>query len=238
MVALSPACCEDLGIELSEEEKSRPYVEVKGRKGRGVKADDLINKLIEKSLEEVNARQADLPEDRRRAIANEIAIGALRYFLLKYTRNSVIAFDFAEALSFEGETGPYLQYSVVRANNIFRKVGERDSGDGWECEAKRLVGDSARLESLLSDNEIWALLTLIARIEDAVNQSVGTLEISYMAKHTFTVAQQFNLFYHRYHILSEEDATRRSFYLAVADVTRLGLLKAMSLLGIGVPERM
>jgi len=238
MVALSPACCQDLGIELSEEDKNRPYVEVSGRKGLGVKADDLIDKLIEKSLDEVNNRQPDLPAERRQAIAREIAVGALRYFLLKYTRNSVIAFDFAEALSFEGETGPYLQYSVVRANNIFRKMGERDTGEGWECEAKRLAADSERLESMLSDNGIWALLMLIARVEDAVNQSVATLELSYMAKHTFTVAQQFNLFYHRYHILSEEDPTRRSFYLAVADVTRLGLLKSMSLLGIGVPERM
>ncbi len=238
MVALSPACCADLEIELSEEDRKRPYVEVSGRKGLGVKADDLIDKLIEKSLDEVNTRQPDLPIERRQAIAKEIAVGALRYFLLKYTRNSVIAFDFAEALSFEGETGPYLQYSVVRANNIFRKMGERETGEGWECEAKRLAGDSEHLESMLSDNEIWALLMLIARVEDAVNQSVGTLEVSYIAKHTFTVAQQFNLFYHRYHILSEEDPTRRSFYLAIADVTRLGLLKSMSLLGIGVPERM
>ncbi len=238
MVALSPACCEDLGIELSAEDRKRPYVEVSGRKGLGVKADDLINKLIEKSLEEVNNRQPDLSPERRQAIAKDIAVGALRYFLLKYTRNSVIAFDFAEALSFEGETGPYLQYSVVRANNIFRKMGERETGDGWECEAKRLAADSGHLESLLSDNEIWALLMLVARVEDAISQSVNTLELSYMAKHTFTVAQQFNLFYHRYHILSEEDPTRRSFYLAIADVTRLGLLKSMSLLGIGVPERM
>jgi len=238
MVALSPACCQDLGIALSEEDKNRPYIEVSGRKGLGVKADDLIDKLTEKSLEEVNTRQPDLSEERRQAIAREIAVGALRYFLLKYTRNSVIAFDFAEALSFEGETGPYLQYSVVRANNIFRKMGERETGEGWECEAKRLTADSEKLESMLVDNGIWALLMLVARVEDAVNQSVGTLELSYIAKHTFTVAQQFNLFYHRYHILSEEDPIRRSFYLAVADVTRLGLLKAMSLLGIGVPERM
>jgi len=238
MVALSPACCQELGIELSEEDRNRPYVEVSGRKGLGVKADDLVDKLIEKSLEEVDSRQPDLPAERRKAIAHQIAVGALRYFLLKYTRNSVIAFDFNEALSFEGETGPYLQYSVVRANNIFRKMAARETGDGWECEAKRLFDEPARLESFLNDNGIWALLMLVAKIEDAVNQSVGTLEVSYMAKHTFTVAQQFNLFYHRYHILSEQDRARRSFYLAVADVTRLGLLKAMNLLGIDAPERM
>jgi arginyl-tRNA synthetase len=127
IVALSPRCCAELGLELSDEERSKPYVEVSGRKGLGVKADDLINVLIEQSLEEVNSRQQDLPLEKRKEIAHKVAIGALRYFLLKYSRNSVIAFDFAEALSFEGETGPYLQYSIVRVSNIFRKMDADDS---------------------------------------------------------------------------------------------------------------
>src|SRR5262245_43088019 len=126
MVALSPRCCEDLGIQLSDEDKQRPYVEVSGRKGLGVKADDLIDTLIDKSLQEVTTRHSDLSEAERKQIATTIAISALRYFLLKYTRNSVIAFDFKEALSFEGETGPYVQYASVRANNIFRKVHNDD----------------------------------------------------------------------------------------------------------------
>ena len=127
MVALSPACCSELGIKLSEEDRKKPYVEVSGRKGLGVKADDLINKLFEKSLEEVNARGKDFTLKQQKEIAQKVSIGALRYFLLKYTRNSVIAFDFAEVLSFEGETGPYLQYSVVRAHSIFRKLEADDS---------------------------------------------------------------------------------------------------------------
>jgi arginyl-tRNA synthetase len=236
MVALSPACCGDLGIELSEEDRTRPYVEVSGRKGLGVKADDLIDKLIEESLREVEARQPELEPERRRAIATQIAVGALRYFLLKYTRNSVIAFDFAEALSFEGETGPYLQYSVVRAENIFRKLAERvDDGELWRSKAAQSLADNGALEALLEDNSIWGLLTLVARIEDVVSPS---LELSYLAKHTFTIAQQFNLFYHRYRILSEEDAARKSFYLCVADLARLGLLRSLELLGIQTPERM
>jgi arginyl-tRNA synthetase len=237
MVALSPACCSELGIELSEEDRARPYVEVSGRKGLGVKADDLISKLIEKSLQEVDQRQGELPAERREVIARQIAVGALRYFLLKYTRNSVIAFDFAEALSFEGETGPYLQYSVVRADNIFRKLAERGKGDEWQDEARRLI-EGAEIDDLLEDSNIWGLLMQVARIEDMVAQSVSTLELSYLAKHTFTVAQQFNLFYHRYRILSEEDPRRRSYYLSVADTARLGLLRSLELLGIDVPERM
>ncbi len=125
MVALSPRTCVELGIELSEEDKKRPYVEVSGRKGLGVKADDLIDKLIEKALEEVDSRHPEAPAEERRKVATQIAVGALRYFMLKYTRNSVIAFDFQEALSFEGETGPYVQYTAVRARNILRKLAER-----------------------------------------------------------------------------------------------------------------
>ena len=125
MVVLTPRTCVELGIELSEEDQKKPHVEVSGRKGLGVKADDLIDKLIEKALEEVDSRHPEAPEAERRQVATQIAIGALRYFMLKYTRNSVIAFDFQEALSFEGETGPYVQYAAVRARNILRKLAER-----------------------------------------------------------------------------------------------------------------
>ena len=236
MVALSPACCTELGIELSSEEEKKPFIEVSGRKGFGVKADDLINKLVEKSSQEVDARQQDLPLEKRISIARQIAVGALRYFLLKYARHSVIAFDFAEALSFEGETGPYLQYSVVRANNIFRKLeAELTSENNDE---QRPWQHRERINELLSDNEIWSILLQTARIEDIVRQSVETMEVSYLAKHAFTLAQQFNLFYHSYHILSEKDSLKKNFYLAVANTARQGLLRTLDLLGIEVPEKM
>jgi len=240
MVALSPACCADLGIQLSEEDRNRPYVEVSGRRGLGVKADDLMNKLFEKSLAEVNTRQQDMPVEQREQIARRIAVGALRYFLLKYARNSVIAFDFGEALSFEGETGPYLQYSVVRANNIFRKLesqAEASQAD-WKSEVTRLSESEDLVSPLLADDETWSLLMLIARMDDLIGQSVMTMEVSNLAKHSFTVAQQFNLFYHRHHILSEADCARKSYYLAVADISRLGLLKMLDILGIEVPDKM
>src|SRR4030095_5200270 len=125
MVALSPAACTEMGIELSEEDRARPYIEMSGRKGLGVKADDLINRLETDALREVATRHAEISPDEQQATAHEIAVGALRYFLLKFTRNSVIAFDFKEALSFEGETGPYCQYAAVRANSIFRKLDDQ-----------------------------------------------------------------------------------------------------------------
>lgn len=237
MVALSPACCSELGIELSDEDRSRPYVEVSGRKGLGVKADDLIDRLIARSRQEVDKRQPELEAEKRREIARKIATGALRYFLLKYARNSVIAFDFAEALSFEGETGPYLQYSVVRANNIFRKLwesGAADKGAEWILQGQ----EPAKLEGLLSDDEIWNLILHAARTETTLHHCIETLELSHLAKHAFTLAQLFNLFYHKYHILSEQDPDRRRFYLATAETARLTLVKVMDLLGIEIPDRM
>ena len=122
MVALSPAACEELGITLSEEDRARPYIEMSGRKGLGVKADDLIDQLEAGALTEVEKRNPELSPETLRATAHEVAVAALRYFLLKFTRNTVIAFDFKEALSFEGETGPYCQYAAVRADSIFRKL--------------------------------------------------------------------------------------------------------------------
>lgn len=240
MVALSPSCSRDLGIELSETDRDRPYVEVSGRKGLGVKADDLIDKLFEKSLEEVVRRQDDIPLEKSREIAHQITVGALRYFMLKYTRNSVIAFDFGEALSFEGETGPYLQYSVVRGNNIFKKLSERDpsEADAFERSLPAELWDHDQVRALLNDNAVWQLLLDIGRTQDVVEQSIDSLELAGIAKHAFNVAQQFNLFYHRHHILSERDETKRLFYLTVADTGRRGLIRLLELLGIEVPERM
>ncbi|GAB4236597.1 MAG: arginine--tRNA ligase [Acidobacteriota bacterium] len=240
MVALSPRCCQALGIELSEEDRERPYVEVSGRKGLGVKADDLLNTLLERSRHEVEVRQPELAEQERENIARTIAVGALRYFMLKYTRNSVIAFDFDEALSFEGETGPYLQYTVVRSNNIFRKLRERDAS--WE-ETQLEAGVAElpldpRCRDWLADEKVWQLLRDLARIEDVAAQAVQSLELSTTARHAFNVAQELNLFYHSYHILSETDPQRRLFFLVVVDAARRGLGKTLRMLGIEVPERM
>ncbi len=241
MVALSPRCCAELGIQLSEEDRAKPYVEVSGRKGLGVKADDLIDKLIERSLEEVSARQAELSLEKRRLIARQIAVGALRYFLLKYARNSVIAFDFAEALSFEGETGPYLQYSVVRSKNIFGKLETQEGSgavDQWKQELADLWTQADRIGYLFEDDEVWSLLLQIGRLQEAVDQSIRTLEMSYLAKHAFVLAQSFNIFYHKHHILSEEDRLKRCLYLTVTDASLKGLTRALDLLGIEVPEKM
>jgi arginyl-tRNA synthetase len=239
MVALSPRCCADLGIQLSEADKRRPYVEVSGRKGLGVKADDLIDTLIENALREVRERHDDLSEEEMRSIATSISIGALRYFLLKYTRNSVIAFDFREALSFEGETGPYVQYSVVRANNIFRKVPEDDPSCTEESVQTFLpkIGTPDFPPERIND-EFWHLIYLASQLESNVQVSVQTAEPATLAKYLFTLAQAFNLFYHRHRIIKEEDPLQKRFLLSLTAILRDQLSRGLDLLGIQVPERM
>jgi arginyl-tRNA synthetase len=243
MVALSPAACEELGIELSPEDRRRPFIEMSGRKGLGVKADDLINRLESDALREVDSRHAELSAAEKKDTAHEIAVGALRYFLLKFTRNSVIAFDFGEALSFEGETGPYCQYAAVRANSIFRKL-TTDARD----EAVRLIAKTSTdsdlqtkvTEALSGDTgtEIWSLVMLAERLDEVIAQCGVSAEPANLAKYTFNLAKAFNLFYHRHRILTEEDTTRKSVLIAAADITRNRLTAALTTLGISVPERM
>jgi arginyl-tRNA synthetase len=235
MVALTPRCAVELGYDVSEEDLKRPYIEVSGRKGFGVKADDLIDKLITSARAETDARQTGCDEAERQRIAEQIAIGALRYFMLKFTRNSVIAFDFKDALSFEGETGPYIQYAVVRAKNIFRK-GET-TPEAALAGLLELAGIGAYLEGEAAE-DIWALWMRAARRTLVLEQCIATSEPAYLAKHAFQLAQEFNNFYHKHHILTEEDPARKSFLLATAAVALRELVLALSWLGIESPKAM
>ena len=239
MVGLSPACCQDLGIRLSEEDRRRPYVEVSGRKGLGVKADDLIDRLREKSAAEVQNRHPQLPAREVEAIAHSIAVGALRYFLLKYTRNSIIAFDFQEALSFEGETGPYLQYTVVRINSIFRKVEELDPR--FDSQSLLEFMDEPKTAAFLRESisdDFWTLIYLAAQLETQVRVAIHNCEPAGVAKYLFNLAQALNHFYHRHRIKDEPNPVRKGFYLALITILRNQLQAGMDLLGISVPDRM
>jgi arginyl-tRNA synthetase len=236
MVALTPRCAAELGYQLSEEDKARSYIEVSGRKGFGVKADDLLDRLIASAKSEVDARHPQLSDEERRTIATQIAIGALRYFMLKFTKPSVIAFDFKEALSFEGETGPYAQYAVVRATNIFRKGGI--DPDTFGAFLNLTAHDFAQYFADESGTEIWELWLTAAKTAYVVDQCVATTEPAYLAKHAFQLAQLFNYFYHRHPILTEADEGRKKFLLATVAVVRRELIRTLAVLGISVPPVM
>ncbi len=233
MVALTPRCASELGYELSEDDWGKAYIEVSGRKGFGVKADDLMDTLIAASRKEVDARHPEMSESERRSIAEQIAIGALRYFMLKFTKTSVIAFDFKEALSFEGETGPYAQNAVVRITSIFRK-GNADPDEVLRSPVPcdRFLNDPA------TGNEIWELWLTAARTSYVVDQCIATAEPAYAAKYAFQLAQMFHSFYHRHHILHEPDPARKQFLLATAAIVRRELLRILDIMGITVPPVM
>jgi arginyl-tRNA synthetase len=233
IVALTPRCAAELGYELSPEDAKKPYVEVSGRKGLGIKADDLIDKLEAAALAEVQQRHADMSVDEQKRTAHSIAIGALRFFLLKFTRTAIIAFDFKDALSFEGETGPYCQYAVVRIRGIRRK--------GAEAGVTQAEVTPKTVRKLLDGPEgaiLWEVLLAAGSLDYAVEATIAAQEPAFLAKYAFQLAQSFNNFYHKHHILSESDEQKRAFLLRLTEIVEAQLVRALSLMGIDAPEKM
>lgn len=242
-VVLSASAAEELGQRVSEEDRKRGSVAMSGRKGLGVKVDDLIDQLQLGALREVTARHSDMDDAQQRETARRIAIAALRYFLLKYTRTSIISFDFKEALALKGETGPYIQYSVTRVNSIFRKLLAAGVQPDAVMSASGGAVKKERLRELLTGDEgddLWSLIYLATRLPDTVRGAVSSLEPAILAKWTFQLAQKFSLFYDndRYHILSETDPDRRALLITITAIVRQQLLAALEILGIEAPERM
>src|SRR5262245_24916789 len=240
MVALSHATARELGFAPppDSEEARRPFVEVSGRKGLGVKADDLLDAVVQKAGGEVAKRNPELPPDEVKRTAQMIGIAAVRYFLIKFSRGKVIAFDLEEALSFEGESGPYIQYAVVRANNIFQKVQQRDGLDEAALlDALRDV-PATELTGGNGSHELWALVLEASRLDEIVEQVIRSLEFSVLAKYAFALAQAFNAFYHRSPILNEERDEVRRWRAAAVIYLRNQLTLALDLMGVAVPVRM
>jgi arginyl-tRNA synthetase len=238
MVALSHQTARELGYDTSAE-ADKPFVEVSGRKGLGVKADDLLDRLSEKAETEVAQRNPELGREDIRRTAEAIATAAVRYFMVKFSRGKVIAFDIDEALSFEGESGPYLQYATVRANNIFAKLQEREGIDEAAVTAALPATPSDALTDGSEDShDLWGLVLEAARLDEVVEQAIRTLELSVLAKYAFGLAQQFNGFYHRFPILAEERNDVRLWRAGAVAFYRDQMTRALGLMGCSVPDRM
>jgi arginyl-tRNA synthetase len=239
MVALTPAAVLALFPEhsLTDDERGKAYLEMSGRKGLGVRADDLLDTMLERSGGEVRKRNPEMPEPIVRSTARQIAVGALRYYMLRFSRNRVVAFDFDDALAFEGETGPYLQYSVVRARNILAKLDERY---GSVESDPRILAGRLDLDALDPDTlaEHWNLALQLFRVEAVIRQAVESLELASVAKHAYVLAQAFNSFYHRFPVAQEQDAVVRITRAALVRLYHDGMVELLSLMGIEVPDRM
>jgi arginyl-tRNA synthetase len=241
VVALTPRCAQELGYEIPPEDAQKPYVEVSGRKGQGVKADDLIDQLEMAAQAEIEARHPELlGTTEYHEMVHSIAMAALRYFLLRFTRSTVIAFDFKDALSFEGETGPYVQYAVVRVNGIVRKGSERldelDAANLGKIESGLI--DAGKFFADAANDDLWELILLAGSLDKRVDQAIGSQEPAFIARYGFELAQAFNVFYHKHHILSEENAEKRAFLLRLSQLVKDQLVQTLHLLGIRAPERM
>jgi len=239
VVGLSPRCAQELGVELSAEAQERSYIEVSGRRGLGIKADDLIDRLLEKALQEVQGRESSGNVQEQNESARMIAVSALRYFLIKFTRRTLIAFDFKDALAFEGETGPYLQYTAVRAGNILHKFNEIQPD--FESERRLEAVNAHQLHSSLTGEgggDFWDLVLLSAQLEMVVDQAIAAEEPAIVAKYAFRLAQAFNNFYHHYRILQEPDPTHQQFLLWLVQLVLKTLQEALDLMGIEIPARM
>ncbi|NNE65513.1 MAG: arginine--tRNA ligase [Pyrinomonadaceae bacterium] len=237
MVALSPRAAEELGFKLSEEDRQKSFIEMSGRKGLGVKADDMIDRLEKNALEEVSERNPDLEKDKQENIARQIAVGALRYFLLKFTKNTVIVFDFKEATAFEGETGTYCQNATVRLNSIFRKLDSEIANralDSLDSRREKLVEYFGEKEG----NGLWAVVILALRLEESVKQAITQAEPAVIARYTFNLSKASNLFYQKHRILDEKDEDRQALLIAIAETSRRALTASLAIMGIEVPERM
>jgi len=240
VVALTPRCAAELGYEIPSEDAKKQYVDISGRKGQGVKADDLIDKLMEATRREVDERHPETSAIEREENARRIAVGALRYFLLKFTRGTIIAFDFEDALSFEGETGPYCLYAIVRARSIWRREAEQSAS--VPLDPQRLAahaGDAAAAFLAGSGgDDIWDMVLTAGSLGAQIETAISAQEPAFLAKYAFQLAQAFNLFYHKHRILSEEDAAKKAFLLLLTSMVDKQLVAALRLLGIEAPEEM
>jgi arginyl-tRNA synthetase len=233
IVALTPRCAAEMGYEIAIDETKKPYVEVSGRKGLGVKADDLITRMLEAAETRVLQKQSEMRGEELVRTANALAVGALRFFLLKFTRNTIIAFDFEDALRAEGETGPYCQYAVVRIRGIRRK--------GAEAVAERPAITNDSLKNFLDGvgrADLWELLLLCGSLDSAADAAIGAQEPAFVTKYAFQLAQAFSNFYHRHHILSEADEQKRAFLLGLTELVERQLVSTLHLLGIETPDKM
>ena len=244
MVALTPRSVERLSglglipdANLTDEDRARPYIEMSGRRGIGVKAEDLLTSLVNTAADQVGARNPESAPADAATISVQIAIGALRYYMLRFTKNRVVAFDLEDSLAFEGETGPYLQYAAVRSRNIFNKLSERE---GRGRDAARLALAECRFAALDEADAVehWQIVREIARFPEIVQQAVDSLEMSVLARFAFSVSQRFSTFYHRYPILHEPDPAKKTLRIALNEVYLSFMELSLGLMGVPVPERM
>ena len=204
-----------------------PNGKMKSREGAVVDADDLIATMIQDarqmSADKVNKLEG-ITEDEAQEIARIVGMGALKYFILKVDARKNMLFNPEESIDFNGNTGPFIQYTYARIRSILRKAGEVNLAD--------LAKDTE-----LSDKEI-SLIQHLQGFQTAVKQAGSDYNPSCIANYCYELVKEYNQFYHDFSVLREEDEKKRLFRIALSSAVSQVIKNGMGLLGIEVPERM
>lgn len=226
VVALSAAAAKELGVNVDDSDEKGIFA-MAGRRGIGVKADDLVNRVIAKATEEVAKRHPEQDHQQNLELGHQIAIAAIRYYMIRYNMNSLIVFDFAEALNMQGNTGPYLQYAHARANNIL----ERAKTSGLEPGTDLPLG----LELTLPEKE---LIKRLYELPETVEKAAEALAPSQLTDYVYQLASTFMSFYETTQVLNAPDLETKLYRLGLVLRYRDLLKEALNLLGIPAPNRM
>ncbi len=219
-VTLSANTARMLNIDIGD----RQFMHMSGRKGIYVSADYVLNQLHSKAREEVKTRNPEFSDDQLDAIAEEIAISALRYNMIKQDLDKMITFDISESLSLEGDTGPYLQYAYARSQRILEKAGMDATAD-------------ARFELLTLQEEV-SLIKEIAKLDLVVEDAAKSLSVKSLARYASSLATTFNLFYEKAPVIREADPEKRMARLGLVKAFGIALKNSLDILGISALNKM
>ena len=200
-----------------------PEGKMKSREGTVVDADDLIQQMVDSARETSADRFADMPEEEAAEVARMVGLGALKYFLLKVDPKKNMLFNPKESIDFNGNTGPFIQYTYARIQSVIRRAGGIDM--------------SATPQTTPNEKES-TLIQKVADFPSVVKEAGRTYSPALIANYCYDLAKEYNQFYHDYSILKEEDEAKRTFRLLLSAVVARTLKSGVSLLGMEMPERM
>ncbi|HEY7506458.1 MAG TPA: DALR anticodon-binding domain-containing protein [Nitrososphaera sp.] len=218
-VTISTETAKILGIDIGDKQ----FMHMSGRKGIYVNADYVMDTLHAKAFDEVKTRNPDFDENRLHQIAEEIAISALRYNMIRQDLDKIITFDIKESLSLEGDTGPYLQYAYARSQRILEKSGEQ------------VV--PGRFDLLEHESEI-AVIKQIAKLDIVMEDAVRSFSPKSLARYAYSLATSFNLFYEKVPVLKENDSDVRMARLGLVKAFGIALENSLKVLGMTALPRM
>ena len=207
-----------------------PEGKMKSREGTVVDADDLIKKMYEeaKATSNESGKLEGLPEEEKDRLYHMIGLGALKYFIIKVDPKKTMLFDPKESIDFNGNTGPFIQYTHARICSILRKAAEQGIAYG----VAQIPDDVA-----LSPKEV-RLVKLLAAYPQKVQEAADALSPAIIANYAYDLAKEFNQYYHDTPILKEEDAVLLKTRLVLIETLASVLRKATGILGIELPDRM